>query len=239
MYTCACGKTYKRKTWFQNHRSICELINDNPNDDDMADDLPSKIEMWNCIKILTKKYEDLERKLKNQQKYINKEKKKMSVIDWLNENTCPEITFNQLKTKIVINENDLQEMFDYGYIQGICTYLEKIYKDDKILNPITGFDQKLNTLFMFNGRWEIMDNDDFTSLINIIASKFRIEFRKWRDNNPKYFENERYEFKGQEYLYKVMGGKYSEEENINKIYRKFYKYIKFNLKEIIKYEFTF
>ena len=92
---------------------------------------------------------------------------------------------------------------------------------------------------MFNGRWEIMDIDDFTSFINIIASKFRIEFRKWRDNNPKYFENERYELKGQEYLFEVMGGKYTEEENIDKIYRKFYKYIKFNLKEIIKYEFTF
>ena len=31
---------------------------------------------------------------------------------------------------------------------------------------------------MFNGRWEIMDNDDFTSLINIIASKLLNEISK-------------------------------------------------------------
>ena len=55
MYRCSCGKEYQSKTWFQNHRALCELLEDSKKDD-IYDDLPSKIEMWNCMKVILKKY---------------------------------------------------------------------------------------------------------------------------------------------------------------------------------------
>ena len=94
MYRCRCGKEYQSKTWFQNHRALCELLEDSKKDD-IYDDLPSKIEMWNCMKVILKKYETLEKKMQDHEKYIKTQKKKINIIDWLTDNYKPELNYNE------------------------------------------------------------------------------------------------------------------------------------------------
>ena len=120
MYRCQCGKEYVSKTWFQNHRALCELLHDSKkNEDDIYDDLPSKIEMWNCMKIILKKYEKLETKIQDHEKYIKKLKRKISVVDWLSDNCKPDIDYNKWVSNIIVSLDDLEIMFNNGFIDGI------------------------------------------------------------------------------------------------------------------------
>ena len=237
MYRCRCGKEYQSKTWFQNHRALCELLEDSKKDD-IYDDLPSKIEMWNCMKVILKKYETLEKKMQDHEKYIKTQKKKINIIDWLTDNYKPELNYNEWLSNIKITQNDLEILFNCGFIEGVYSLLIRCLKS--VINPITCFDQRLNTFFIYkNDSWEHFDIEDFAKLIKKILFKFIKIFKIWKDQNKSFIDNDKnFEIVQKRYI-EVMGGRYEDEVNTKKINSKLYKYLKFNLKNIITYEFSF
>ena len=237
MYRCSCGKEYQSKTWFQNHRALCELLQDSKKDD-IYDDLPSKIEMWNCMKVILKKYETLEKKIQDHEKYIKTQKRKINIIDWLTDNYKPELNYNEWLSNIKITQNDLEILFNCGFIEGVYSLLIRCLNSD--INPITCFDQRLNTFFIYkNDSWEHFDIEDFAKLIKKILFKFIKIFKIWKDENKSFVDNDKnFEIVQKRYI-EVMGGRYEDEVNVKKLNSKLYKYLKFNLKNIITYEFSF
>ena len=240
MYRCQCGKEYVSKTWFQNHRALCELLHDSKkNEDDIYDDLPSKIEMWNCMKIILKKYEKLETKIQDHEKYIKKLKRKISVVDWLSDNCKPDIDYNKWVSNIIVSLDDLEIMFNNGFIDGIHRlFMKYLLLDDKL--PIKCFDQKMYIFFVYrNYNWEHLDFEDYEKLIHNISGKFIKTFKIWKDQNKKFMDNDKNNEIVQKKYLEVMGGRYDDETNIKKLNSKLYKYLKFNLRNIVTYEFSF
>ena len=240
MYRCRCGKEYVSKTWFQNHRALCELLEDSKKDeDDIYDDLPSKIEMWNCMKIILKKYEKLESKIQDHEKYIKKLKRKISIIDWLSDNCKPEIDYNKWISNIEVKLTDLEIMFKYGFIEGMHRLFTKYLQlDDKL--PIKCFDQKMYVFFVYrNYTWEYLDFEDYEKLVHNISGKFIKTFKIWKEQNKKFIDNDKNNELVQKRYLEVMGGKYDDETNVKKLNSKLYKYLKFNLRNIVTYEFSF
>ena len=238
MYVCQCGKQYTSKTWFQNHRSLCEMIRD-CNDDDIGDDLPSKLEMWNCMKIIVNKYQKLEQKIKDHEKYIKKLKIKINIIDWLTDNYKPEICFNTWLSNIITTLDDLDILFNYGYIEGIHRlFMKFLPKNDNI--PIRCFDQKMYIFFVYNNnKWEHLDFEDYEKIIRNVSNKFIKIFKTWKDTNQDFINNDKNSEIVQKRYLEIMGGKYDDETNIKKLNSKLYKYLKFNLRNIVTYEFSF
>ena len=241
MYKCACGKEYRSKTWFQNHRTVCEMIRDiDKNEDDIYDDLPSKKEMWNCLKIVLKKYENLEKKVKDHERYIKKINKKISIIDWLTDNYKPNISFNEWINKLNIEIDDLEYLFKVGFIEGI----HKIFTKNLILDnddlPIRSFEQKMYVFFVYNNsKWEHLDFEDYEKLVHNITGKFIKKFEFWKKINKSFIDDEKNIESLQQKYFEIMGGKYDDETNIKKLNSKLYKYLKFNLRNIVTYEFSF
>ena len=237
MYRCRCGKEYQSKTWFQNHRALCELLEDSKKDD-IYDDLPSKIEMWNCMKVILKKYETLENKIQDHEKYIKTQKRKINIIDWLTDNYKPELNYNEWLSTIKITQGDLEILFNSGFIEGVYSLLIKYLQSD--IKPITCFDQRLNTFFIYKkDYWEHFDIEDFEKLIKKILFKFIKIFKIWKDENKSFIDNDKnFEIVQKRYI-EVMGGRYEDEVNVKKLNSKLYKYLKFNLKNIVTYEFGF
>ena len=241
MYKCACGKEYRSKTWFQNHRTVCEMIRDtNKNEDDIYDDLPCKREMWNCLKIVLKKYETLEKKVKDHERYIKKINKKISIIDWLSDNYKPIIDFNEWLTKLNIEMDDLEYLFKVGFIEGIHKVFTKNLRLENDDIPIRCFEQKMYVFFVYKkDKWEHLDFEDYEKLVHNITGKFIKKFEEWKQDNKKFVDNEKNAESVQQKYFEIMGGKYDDETNIKKLNSKLYKHLKFNLRNIVTYEFSF
>ena len=136
-------------------------------------------------------------------------------------------------------------MFFYGFstfateIRSANTEITKVIikknmREEQL--PICVFDQKLKTLFIYTEKaWRIIEKDEFYRFIDNIIRKLGKQFDLWMKKNDKAIR------KDSETLHLYTKKLYTTDtEDISKrIYLKLYNYIKYNLKNIIDYEFTF
>ena len=243
MHICSCGKPYKRLKSFQEHRALCEMIKlatATENKDHLLD-TPSTLDMWLAVKVLIQKNIQLETEVKKLRNWVSTQRKKLSVIDWLNERAPPEICYPDWIESITLDQEDLEMVFQHNFIGGmfhiLCRQLPLCQGFDL---PIKAFDQKLNTLFVYNKKkWSVMDRDDFKKLISSLHHKLQKQFNIYNKMNENLINN----FSKNDIWYKniskVMGGPLSYDISVGKISFKVYNYLKFNLRAVTKYEFTF
>jgi hypothetical protein len=81
--------------------------------------------------------------------------------------------------------------------------------------------------------------DEFRQLISAIHLKIHIQFKVWRDANQKMINDVNNNEEWHRNTSKVMGGKDSYDVAVRKISVRLYNYLKFNLRNIVQYEFTF
>lgn len=247
MYTCSCGKEYKRLKPFHNHRATCELLelskqNTNENISHLTEmDVPSSLNMWLALQTALKKIDKLEKKIESQQRWIKRQKNKMSIIDWLNTNYSLSTQLVDWYNDFEITNKDLELVFQHDFVGGMSYIFQKklpISKYDEF--PIKAFEQKLNTLFVFNGEsWEMLDQDEFSKMIDTIHKKLHSVFCVWNKEQQRRMDPTEIDETYYKNISKVMGGKYSREDTLKKIKFKLYSYLKFNLKNITEYHFTF
>jgi hypothetical protein len=86
MHTCSCGKEYTRLKNFQEHRALCEMLKVSGNENvEFLHDIPSQLDMWLAMKVIIKQNQKLQNEMKNLKSWVNKQKKKLCLIDWLND----------------------------------------------------------------------------------------------------------------------------------------------------------
>ena len=258
-YKCAlCNKEYKLKSSYTKHSLICEIMNKSQperlrvND---GDKLPTMSEMYTILLEVTAKYTQLEKKMEEMTKWTEIKKRKLNVIEWLNETYISTISFNQwCSSNIVFKRKHLEVMFNHDYIHG-CIEIIKDLLSFTALNklPLKAFNQKENTLFVAvmdttnreggkkNGeiKWEIMTEKMFIDFINIISKQTLTEFLKWQKENVNKMYEDEFSTKYAVNLQKILGGNYTQEYNNSRIKKELYKHLRMNLKNIIEYEFSF
>ena len=172
MYKCSCGKEYTRLKPFHYHRATCELLAlSKETKQDVSHltkmDVPAPLEMWMALQSALLKIEKLEKKIESQDRWIKRQKQKMSIIDWLNKNYFIEQSYDMWLDSITLNRRDLQLIFDHDFVGGVSYIIQRylpVKNQEKF--PLRAFEQKLNTLFVFNGKtWEMMDTDMFGKII--------------------------------------------------------------------------
>ena len=244
MHKCSCGKPFHRLYLLQRHRGICEILRQNNNIQENCmqeiDDLPPLTELWSIVKTLVIENQKLQFQMNNMKIWIRKQKKHVNVIDWLNNNYISNISYCEWKEFLQINDDDLHLIFNHGFILGIFYILQNnLSLNNQDILPIRGFDQKPNVLFVCNNKkWRMIDNKEFKNLISEIQKKIMEHFKIWMDRNQKMINNTDNNDEWHNNLIKVMGGKYPYEEAVRRINSKLYKYLKFDLKNIIQYEFS-
>lgn len=243
MHICSCGKQYKRLKSFQEHRALCEMINlasANENKDHLLD-TPSTLDMWLAVKMLINKNTKLEKEVKKLRGWVSTQRKKLSVIDWLNDNSTPEISYKEWIYSVILDQEDLEMVFAHNFVEGMFHILRRqlpICSDLEL--PIKAFDQKINSLFVYNdNKWSVMDRDDFKKMISSLHQKLQKQFNIYNKKNERLINNFSKNDTWYKNISKVMGGPLSYDVSVSKINFKVYNYLKFNLRAVTKYEFTF
>jgi hypothetical protein len=224
-YKCGfCYREYKRKSYYNKHINICEYLYKNKRErnieNEELDDTPDIRTLYELILELSNKNKLLEQKVDKLTKIINY-KNNINYIDILKNNNNI-IPFYKYINNITIEYDDLEYIFKNKFIDGIHNILKNILIHDNA--PIKAFKQKQNTIFVFNDKWSIMNDEYITILLSNICKKILNIFIKWQKNRDIYnndYLSELYTTN----LNKIMSFNYNNKTNINIIKKYIYNII--------------
>jgi hypothetical protein len=245
-----CGKEFIRKKEYNSHLLLCDEIEKSKyklehreNESEKNQIIPSRKVMFQMIQTLVEKCNRLENEVAICKKYIKQTKKKISIIDWLNQHYVLQTNYDEWKQTININSENIKYIFQYGYIDGVLMILQNLLPIDKVdEHVIKCFDQKQGIFFYYNnGTWSLMNNQVFQQLLVYINIELTREFDEgWVEpNKEKIFTEKLYSDMYYNYEKKIQGDNKTNEQLIRGIKSRLYTYLKCNLKNIIEYEFTF
>jgi hypothetical protein len=256
-----CNRKYKRKLNYDKHILVCNILSKTPSEkihQKEQDDLPTMREMYVIIQTLLEKQEKMEKQIEKMSSWVNNNRKKINVIEWLNINYILEMDFSEWILKLHITEDDMELVFNLGFIEGMKCIVNRFIDNgirvgvevgvsgnyDNSVIPIKAFEQKEDTLFIYskcnnNSNWEIMQQNEFEKLFNTITKGLVEKLKIWQDKNKyRLFQNGFTEIYI-ENVKKITGGDLSREQQIHKIRHYIYNRLKINIKQLIQHEFVF
>lgn len=257
-YKCRfCKKCYKRRNYFQNHTLICEEIHKSKYvkecEEEVKQDIPTMQDMYYLLQTFIKKNVELEAKVDELSRYIEKTKKRINIIEWLNENIQLEEDYDEWTKNLSITQKHLQYVFHHGLVQGMNHILmENLPCMNEEKHPIKCFKQKNNTFYYYkDGEWSIMSQRDLDVLITRLDQKLFKQFIIWKNENQHKLDTDD-DFYNNVYMVNMhimLGGNRSgnstisseerNEKNKRMIKSNLFHYLEQNIKNIVQYEFTF
>ncbi len=234
-YKCTfCGRGYQRKIYYSRHAALCELmcksIKERQLENQEFDDTPSVRVLYDVILEMSKKMSTMEQKMNEMSKWVDTKKRKINIIDWLNENNkYMTLTVEDLIGHIKVKRNHLEYLFEEDYIGTIVLVLKELLPLKQDTNPIKAFEHKPNTLFVYTGgspRWMIIPDTLFEQLVNVVTKQLLDEFIIWQKENTKKMDQDDFAIKYANNAKKIMGSGIMREQIYGKVKLDLYKYLK-------------
>jgi hypothetical protein len=250
-----CGKSYKSRKNIDKHLVLCETIykcknNRNAYEEEEEIELPSQTHMYKIILELTDKYNKLEEKMEQMTKWIDKKKKKINVIEWMNTNTHPTFTFEDFNDKIHISNTEIERMMSSGVLDTIHEILSRNifqYTDnDNRSFPIICFEQKTNYIYVYTNKddslespcWMELERDKLICLMNRIHKMLTKGLLEWKTTNiAKHMFSDQKADAYNKTIVKLMDVTFTNDSTFTKIKSIIYGITKIDLTSIIEYEF--
>jgi 23S rRNA pseudoU1915 N3-methylase RlmH len=253
-----CGKEYKRRINYDKHFILCEIIYNARKKDKRIDreteetnnELPSQKQMYQMILELALKYHKLEEKVELMSKWVDKKKKKINVLDWLNTSSGlkPELIFDNLADSISILESDINLLFNGNFYDMLNEiFVRNIYDKNESEVSLFAFIQKTNTIFIYSKQntvsetsWIELSRENLIYFLNKVHYKIvkvLIEWNKKNRENPNF--SEKMEEMYNKSNIKLMGIDFKHEPVLSKIKFSIYNKMKKDMKALIEYEFEF
>ena len=253
-YYCGyCNKHYVMKSAYNNHLLKCkfstfcskqdsyECNNDSLNIDSLKKNMNIN-NLFAIVIMLYNKYEKMEADYNELKKYIAIVKNKINILDYLNQHYSSGLTISQFLDSIIFNQETLNKIFKYDYVDGIFNILIdtiECLNSQHMLIPIKCFSNKENVLYMFDGSvWSIMDDINLRKFIKYFDKKILTQFVLWKTDAEKLFDTDTF---GEIYIQnmkKVIGGNYEKKNPVLMIKNRLYKHLKLDLKNIVHYDFV-
>ena len=237
-----CGKGYKTRTNMEKHLILCEIVHKKPRDDDeFENNLPSQKMMYKMILELGQKYNRLEEKMNEVNKWVVKKKKKVDVTEWLNATVKPEYAFDNLIDKIIIGEADIEFMFNnniYDTLNRVLYYGDR--DDESQIIPLFAFIQKPNILYAFGseGVWSELPRDKLVRFLNLIQMKLSKVLFEWKKNHrAEINSNDSLATIFDKTTSKLMGAEFKKDNTLSRVKNMIYSRLKTDVKTMIEYEF--
>lgn len=245
-----CGKSYKKRINLEKHVILCELLNkskkrviDKDNDDD-NEDTPSNNKIYNILLELGSKFNKLEEKVDELNKWVVKKKKKINVIEWLNTNITPEIKFDNLIEKIIIEDNDIEYLFKNSFADTLNSIFSRsIYNLYESKYPVFAFVQKSNIFYIYENEetgWVELNRESLIKFLNKVHMKIcRVFSQHKKDNADKICQDDKFSLLCDKTSVKIMNVDFRQESILGKIRANMYSRMKTDMKAILEYEFEF
>ena len=187
---------------------------------------------------LVKSNNKLRKDVEELKRWVYAKKKKIIIVDWLNENYKPVENYKEFISKLNIRREHLDIIFKSNIIDGIQEILQNFIVNNDIC-PLKSLDQRVNTIYVYNedSKWEQLSLIEFNNIISNIMKRILDEFKKWQDENEDKLYTDDFSAIYVQNVKKVMGGDISIDKQRSKIHRNLYTYLKMNLQNTIEYEF--
>lgn len=241
-----CGKSYKKKCNLEKHTNLCELLNKSKKTLVIEDEeeIPSQRKIYQILLELGNKYNRLEEKIDELNKWVVKKKKKINVIEWLNTNITPEIKFENLIEKINIIDDDVKYLFEHSFNDTLNhIFSRNIYNLSESEYPIFAFVQKSNIFYIYDNEnigWIELNRENLIKFLNKVHMKlFRVFTKHKKENADKISEDEKFSLLCDKTCKKIVDVDFRQETILAKIRTNMYSRMKSDMKALIEYEFEF
>lgn len=242
-----CGKTYKLRTNVDKHMTLCELIYKSKKTGfivEEEDDIPSLKKMYKMLLELGKKYNTLEEKVDEINKFVIKKKKKINVLEWLNANKHPLLIFDKLHETIIINDEDIIYLLNNSFndtLNGI--FNRNIYNVSENDSPVVAFVQKSNIFYVYNKNnedkleWQELNRDKLVKFLNKVHMKLIKYFNDWKKKQINETNNDSFATVCDKTLVKLMSVEFKQDSTLSKTRSSMYSRMKTDMKVLVEYEF--
>ena len=186
-------------------------------------------QLWDIVMELVKSNQKLRKDVEELKRWVHAKKKKVIIVDWLNENYKPHENYKEFMSKLCITRTHLEIVFKSNIIDGIQEilqdYINIAERDESI--PLKSFDQKDNEIYVYNeeSKWELLSQTNFNTMISALMKSILAEFKNWQDENEKQLYTDDFSVIYIQNVKKVMGGNIPIDKQRNKIHKNLYKYL--------------
>jgi len=178
-----CGKKYKTCTNLNKHKILCDTLTrakkKNLTEDFVeTEQIPTQKQMYKIILDLSLKCNYLEEKVENMQKWVDRRKKKLNIIDWLqNQPVKPEKMFEEWYKQIFILKEEIEILLHNSFTHVFTEIIQRIFtcKETIVVQvPMYASVDKPNILYIYKNQTQVQTNGKW-----IEASKeYLLEFFK-------------------------------------------------------------
>ena len=189
-YSCEyCSKTYTRKNAATKHFILCELLHNSINihndttqkklkreqqceEEEETSGIPSQRQLYIMLQELAFKYSVMETKMENMQKWTDKTKRKLNVLQWLNQQPAPIITYTIWANNIQLLDEDITTLMEENVTYTLIKIVQRnLINPDSNPNPnnpeseqtnqsIRCFNQKSNVFYIYTKSKQDRDKQD-------------------------------------------------------------------------------
>ena len=228
MFTCKfCKRCYQRKIYYSRHIGVCELIcksvKERALDSEEGDDTPTVRALYDVVLELVNKVAKMEKTIIKLTKCADIKMKKINMEDSLNESKGDESKgkpFEDFIETIKVERKHLEYLFKNDLISGILFVIQ----DFNPLDTIKAFEQKRNDLYVYStSKWQIMPDNMFQQLVNIVNRMLMNEFVNWQTENSDKMEQDVFAIKYATNVKKILGNNLTREQIYSRVKVGFYK----------------
>lgn len=249
-YCCnVCGKSYIRKLSLERHKLLCEFLYKSKHaqkvEEQEEKDLPSYSQLVNIVQELAIKYNKQEQEIAEMRKWINKKKKKINIINWLNVHNIPNTTYVQWAMSLVVSES----LFDYLIGSTLLQTIQLIFEtnlvpSETMIYPIKCFQQKSGYIYIYVSEdegWREMTPIEFIKLLRVLQTLLLDRYNDWKLKYAKELEdNERYMEISNKLVTKILSLPLTPQDHMyTKMKSGLFHYLKTDLKSVLEYDFEF
>jgi hypothetical protein len=220
--------------------------------------------MYLILLEMAEKYNRLEQKIEEMNKFITTERKrnKINILQWLNNpdtNNKPEFLFDDLINKINVEYSDIEYLFNHSILETINQiFTHSLYTfassntSHKEILPLQMFNQKSNSIYIYNKMiqpdsnneeivcWHDLSRKSFLRFLNILHSKIIKMMNEWRKKNKDLVnESDSCAIIYDKAFLKLMNIDFKCDSTLNKIKSMIYGNMKTDITNLIEYEIQF
>ena len=244
-----CNKKYTKLASLNKHKILCDFKMKTKRERQIEleelEDIPSHYQLVKIVQELTLKLIKMEEKMEDMQQFVNKKKRKLNIILWLDTNIVPTIGFLEwVHSSLIVKSRHFENLMENTIFHTIQQVFEDNLSETDFIYPITCFSQKNGVFYICEKKrdgtaeWKKLVLEDFILLLRIVQKGITSELTKWKEQNQHKFDDSRISVIFNKAVIKLMDISFSQDNNMSRMKNGLYNYLKKDLKSF-EYEFEF
>ena len=239
-----CNKQYTRKSSLDKHKILCDFKiktkREHQIDNEELGDTPTHYQLVKIVHELTFKMIKMEEKMEQMQKWIDRKKRKLNVVMWLNTNVNPTISFMEwVHSELIVKPQHFENLIENTIFHTIQQIFEdNLAERNDFIYPISCFSQKVGVFYICDKKSD--GSSEWRQLVLTDMNGMIRELTKWKaENQHKFDDNDKISILFNKAVIKLMNISFSQDSNLSRIKNGLYNYLKIDLKSVVEFDFEF